>query len=104
MKFRVVFRERPNEQGEQGDNPASFLDSQLDDQTVLDAVRVERTGPGSLHSSDLLEEDDAFMMGHEVWEYDVADGKEDDFKDAMANSGVVLEYEALDTSSELDFT
>ena len=96
MRFRVVFRERPNQQGDQGDDPASFLDTQLDDQTVLDAVRVERSGPPSLHSSDILEEDDAFMMGDEVWEYEVADGKEDEFKDALANSGVVMEYEAIE--------
>ncbi len=101
MKFRVVFRERPNQQGEQADNPAGFLDTQLDDQTVLDAVRVERTGPESLHSSDILEEDDSFLMGSEVWEYDVAEGKVQDFKDALANSGTVMEYEAMESADEL---
>lgn len=101
MKYRVVFRERPNQQGEKADDPASFLDTQLDDETVLDAVRVERTGPESLHSSDILEEDDAFLLGSEVWEYDVAEGKEQEFKDALKNSGMVMEYEALESSGDL---
>jgi hypothetical protein len=101
MKYRVIFRSRSNQQGEAAEDPASFLDVQLDDQTVLDAVRVERTGPDSMHSSDVLEEDDAFLMGSEVWEYDVADGKDGAFIDALKNSEVVMEYEALESSGDL---
>lgn len=101
MKYRVIFRERPNQQGDQADDPASFLDTQLDDETVLDAVRVGRLEPDSLHSSDILEEDDAFLAGSEIWEYDVAEGKEQEFKDALQNSGVVMEYEALESSGDL---
>lgn len=104
MKYRVVFRERSNQQGDKGDDPASFLDTQLDGDTVLDAVRVGRIGPDSLHSSDILEEDDAFLLGSEIWEYDVAEGRDQEFKDALKNSGVVMEYEALESSNELGLT
>jgi len=101
MKYRVVFKSRSDQQGKAADAPASFLDAQLDDDTVLDALRVERTGPDSMHSSDILEEDDGFLMGSEVWEYDVAEGKERAFIDALKNSEVVMEYEALESSGDL---
>lgn len=102
MKYKVVFRERSDETGEKADEPASFLDTQLDDETVIDAVFVGRNRPDALHSSDALEEDDAFLsVGTEVWEYDVAEGKDQEFKDALRNSGMVMEFEPLETSSEL---
>ena len=102
MKYRVVFRERSDGAGEKADDPASFLDTQLDDETVLDAVLIGRNGPDALHSSDSLEEDDAFLsLGSEIWEYDVADGKDQDFKDAMLNSGMVMEFEPLGSSDEV---
>ena len=101
MKYKVVFRERSDESGEKADDPASFLDTQLDDETVLDAVLVGRNSPDGLHSSDLLEEDDSFLsLGTEIWEYDVADGKDQAFKDALRNSGMVMEFEALDAGGE----
>lgn len=102
MKYRVVFRERSDEAGEKADDPPSFLDAQLDDDTVLDAVFVGRNRPDALHSSDVLEEDDAFLsIGTEVWEYDVAEGKDEDFKNALLNSGMVIEFEPLESSDEL---
>lgn len=105
MKYRVVFRERSDQAGEKADDPPSFLDAQLDDETVLDAVFVGRTRPDGLHSSDMLEEDDAFLsLGSEIWEYDVAEGKDDDFKNALLNSGMVMEVEPLESSDELGVT
>jgi len=102
MKYRVVFRERSDRAGERADNPPSFLEPELDDETVLDAVFVGRTTPDALHSSDLIEEDDEFLsLGAEIWEYDVAEGKDDDFKDALRNSGMVMEFEPLESSDEL---
>ena len=102
MKYKVVFRERSDEAGEKADDPASFLDTQLDDETVLDAVLVGRNSPDGLHSSDAMEEDDSFLsLGSEVWEYDVAEGKDQEFKDALRNSGMVMEFEPLESSSEL---
>lgn len=80
MKYRVVFRERADRTGEKADDPASFLDAQLDGETVLDKSFIGRLGPEALHSSDLMEEDDAFLsLNGEIWEYDVAEGKDQDF-------------------------
>lgn len=105
MKYRVVFRERSDQRGEKADEPSSFLDTQLDDETVLDAVFVGRTEPDALHSSDVIEEDDGFLsLGSEIWEYDVAEGKDEDFKNALLNSGMVMEVEPLESSDELGVT
>jgi hypothetical protein len=101
-RYRVVFRERSNQEGEKADDPASFLDTQLDDETVLDARFVGRNEPEALHSSDRIEEDDGFLgVTTEVWEYDVVDEKDNDFKAALQNSGMVLEFEPLDSDEEL---
>ncbi len=44
-----------------------------------------------------MEEDDSFLsIGTEVWEYDVAEGREREFTDALKNSQMVVEYEALE--------
>lgn len=102
MKYRVVFRERTNEDGEKADDPASFLEPELEDDVVLDARFVGRLQPDALHVSDRMEEDDAYMgVTAEIWEYDVADGKEQDFKDALQNSGMVMEFDELESSDEL---
>lgn len=98
----MVFRERSDRAGKRADNPPSFLEPELDDETVLDAVFVGRTAPDALHSSDVLEEDDEFLsLGSEIWEYDIAEGKDEDFKAALGNSGMVMEFEPLESSDEL---
>jgi len=102
MKYRVVFRERSDREGEKADDPASFLDAELDDETVLDARFVGRIRPDALHSSDDMEEDDAFLsVSPEIWEYDVADGRDEQFKDALVNSGVVMEFQPLEEEDEV---
>lgn len=105
MKYRVVFRGRSDESGERADNPPSFLEPELEDGIVLDAALVGRLQPDALHSSDRLEEDDDFLsIGDEIWEYDVAEGRDQDFKDALANSGMVIEFEPLESGNELGLT
>jgi hypothetical protein len=102
MKYRVVFRERSDRRGDRADNPPSFLEPELDDETVLDAVFVGRTEPDALHSSDRMEEDDEFLsLGAEIWEYDIAEGKDEDFKAALQNSGMVMEFEPLEEADEI---
>ena len=102
MKYRVVFRERSNEEGERADDPPSFLIPELDDETVLDQRLVGRLRPDALHSSDALEEDDAFLsISPEIWEYDVTDGREQDFENALRNSGMVMEFEQLDSTDDI---
>ena len=105
MKYRVVFRERSNQDGEKADDPPSFLEPELEDGVVLDAVSVGRVEPEALHSSDRIEEDDGFLgLTSEIWEYDIADGRESDFEDAMRNSGMVMEFERLEDADDLGLT
>ena len=102
MKYRVVFRERSDERGEKADSPSNMLESELDDETVLDARFVGRVTPDALHSSESIEEDDGFLsISPEIWEYDVAEGKDEAFKDALRNSGAVMEFDALEAEDEL---
>lgn len=62
-----------------------------------------RTQPDALHSSEQIEEDDEFLsLGAEIWEYDVAEGKGQDFKDALRNSGMVMEFELLEEGTKQD--
>ena len=87
--------ERTDEKGRATERPSEFLDTQLSDGVVLDASIVEREQPPSLHT-DSLEEDDSFLsMQTEAWDYDVADDRQQEFIDAMRNSGVVADYQVL---------
>lgn len=102
MKYRVIFRERSDRLGEKADDPSSYLDTQLADGVVLDSAFVGRLEPPSVHSSDVMEEDDSFLsLSGEIWEYDVAPGRDDDFKAALQNSGMVMEFEPLESSGEV---
>jgi hypothetical protein len=44
-----------------------------------------------------MDEDDAFLaIGTEVWEYEVASGREQEFIDSLELSEKVLQYEQVD--------
>jgi len=78
-------------------NPPAFVEPELMDGIVLDAVFVERLEPEGLHGNEEMDEDDDFLSTvTEVWEYDVADGREREFEDALKNSQMVIEYETLE--------
>ena len=40
-------------------------------------------------------------FGTEIWEYDLAEGRDDEFKFALVNSGVLLESEEIETEPEV---
>jgi hypothetical protein len=103
MTYRIVFRERSDETGERADNPPSFLDSELEDGVVLDARFIARLESAAQHNSDRLEEDDGFLARStaEIWEYDIADEQWKVFEDAIRNSGMVMEFERLDSANEM---
>jgi len=102
MKYQVTFRERSDAEGKPTENPPSFLEPELVDGVVQDAVFVQRIEPEAIHSQEVMDEDDAFLsIGTEVWEYDVAEGREQEFIDALKNSQMVVEYEALDDAGQL---
>lgn len=103
MKYSVTFKERVGGDGEPTENAAGQLDAELADGLVLDAVFVERIEPESLHSSETMEEDDDFLsIVTEIWEYDVADGRDAEFLDAARNSSVVMEVTSLDEMMDTD--
>ncbi len=97
MKYRVTFVERTDGRGNPSENPPEFVEPELTDGVVLDAVFVERFEPDNLHNEEVMEEDDSFLsVGTEVWEYDIAEGRDREFIDALKNSQMVIDYEALE--------
>ena len=93
--YKVTFTKRFNSEGEEGDRPESFV--QVLDGVVLNAAKAEVIEPAGLHSQEVMDEDDAFLsIGTEVWEYEVADGRQQEFIDALEQSRKVLQYEEMD--------
>lgn len=77
MKYQVTFRERTDGKGNPSENPPEFVEPELTDGVVLDAVFVERIEPDNMHVQEVMDEDDDFLsIGTEVWEYDIAEGRE----------------------------
>ncbi len=101
MTYRVVFAKRSQSDGtESVIDPSSELDVYLPDGVVAEKNFVERFEPAAQHSQEVLDEDDAFlgMATAEVWEYDVVDGRAQEFEDAMRNSQTVMEFEVTDNT------
>lgn len=102
MKYQVIFRERTDGVGNPVENPPAFVEPELMDGIVLDASFVERLEPESLHVQEIMDEDDSFLsIGTEVWEYDIAEGREKEFVEALENSQMVIDYELLNDSGQL---
>jgi hypothetical protein len=102
MRYRVAFARRFQSDGnESALNPTSELDAELADGIVADKVFVSRFDPESKHDQEVLDEDDAFLgsAAAELWEYDIVDGSEQDFLDAVRNSETVMEYTVVDEDS-----
>ncbi len=97
MKYRVAFKERTDGNGRPSENPPDYVELDLLDGVVLDKAFVERIEPAAMHSQETMDEDDSFeSVGTEVWEYDIAEGRDQEFIDALVNSGMVMEYEPLE--------
>jgi hypothetical protein len=97
--YRVTFRKRFNQQGEGADSPVTFLN--LADGVVLDSTVVGDIEPENLHGEEDMEEDDDFLsLGTEMWDFDVAEHAQQEFKDALVNSGMVIEFEELDEEDD----
>ena len=93
--YKVTFRKRFNADGAPADDPASFV--RVSDGVVVDARVAEQTEPGAMHPQEVMDEDDNYLsLGTEVWEYEVADGRDQEFVDALRNSRMVLDYETVD--------
>lgn len=91
MTYEVTFRKRFDGEGEGSDKPETFV--LAPDGVILDARLSQTNDPPAKHSQEVLDEDDNFeSLGTEVWEFDVADGREDEFIAALENSRMVLQY------------
>ena len=73
---------------------------------IEDAQVVEQIEPDSVHSEESMDEDDDFLpFGSEIWEFVVGENRDDEFKTALDQSGVVLEYDVIDDDEdEIDTT
>jgi hypothetical protein len=97
MRYRVAFAKRFETDGEASRiDPTKFLD--LPEGIVQEKVIVENLEPESMHSQEVMDEDDSFLAraAAEVWEYEVTDGREGEFVAALVGSGTVMEYDRLD--------
>src|SRR5262249_14118030 len=99
MRYRVTFMERTGGAGQPSEFPPDYVAIEVSDGVVLEKNFVERTAPSALHSEERLEEDDDFLsIGSETWDYDIADGREREFLDAVRNSQIAMECVELDSS------
>lgn len=99
MKYKVTFRQRFDPEGQPNDEPEEVFSAP--DGVVLDAEFVERIEPPSLHVEEVMEEDDNFLaFGTATWVYDVAEGREEEFRNALMESQLVLDIEELTDTPE----
>ena len=106
MRYRVTFRRRFNELAEPLNDPESLLDP--GDGVVVEQEFLETVEPAGLGVAEDLNDgagsqasnDNGFLaFGTETWVYEVAEGREKEFLDALAESQVVLDYEELPDES-----
>jgi len=103
MRYRVLFMERTGADGERSEEPVNYLEPELEDGVVKEAVFIERTKPLAMHSQEVMDEDDNFLsVGSEVWEYDIEDGRDREFLEAAKNSQMVLECDVVEETSDAD--
>ncbi len=98
MRYRVTFMERTGGNGKPSEFPPDYVEIGTPDGVVLDKVFVEQAEPLAMHNQDALDEDDDFLsVGSESWDYEIADGRVDEFMAALKNSRMALECVELDS-------
>jgi hypothetical protein len=106
MKYKVTFRKRFNQEGEPADDPKSLVTPE--DGVIEDAELVEILEPAGLGVAEDLNEgsgsqesnDNGFLnLGTETWVFDVREGREKEFTDALVESQVVLGFEEVPDES-----
>jgi hypothetical protein len=106
MKYKVTFRKRFSPEGEPADDPKALVSPE--DGVVEDEEFVEMLEPAGLGVAEDLNEgsgseesnDNGFLcLGTETWVYDIAEGREKDFTDALVESRVVLSFEEIPDES-----
>jgi hypothetical protein len=97
MRYRVTFMERTGATGQPSEFPPGYVAIEAAEGVVLDRTFVDRTEPEALHGVEELDEDDSFLsVGSETWDYEIADGRQDEFLDALKNSRIAMECVPLD--------
>lgn len=100
MTYRVTFMERTGASGQPSESPPDYVAIEVPDGVVIEKTFVERTAPDAMHNEESLEEDDNFLsVGSETWDYIVAEGRQQDFLDAVKNSQMAMECIPLDDDS-----
>ena len=106
MKYKVTFRKRFSAEGEPADDPKSLISPE--DGVIQDEELVEIIEPAGLGVAEDLNEgsgsqesnDNGFLnLGTETWVFDIAEGREKEFTDALVESRVVLDYEEVPDES-----
>jgi|ERR1043166_7409335 hypothetical protein len=98
MTYRVTFMERTNGAGQPSEFPPDYLAIEVPDGVILDKTYVERDEPTAVHVEESLDEDDSFMsIGSETWDYEIANGREQEFLDAVKNSRMAMECIPLES-------
>ena len=84
--------ERTGASGNPTEFPPDYVAIDLPDGVVCETVFVERTAPQALHSGETIEEEDSFLsVGTETWDYEITDGREEEFLAARKNSQMAIE-------------
>jgi len=97
MRYRVTFMERTDAKGQPSEAPPDYVAIDVADGVIVDRAFVERTEPNAVHSEEQLEEDDDFLsVGSETWDYEVENGREDEFLAAVKNSQMAMECEPIE--------
>jgi len=96
MRYRVTLVERTNAAGEPSEVPSACVEIQAADGMILDKAQVERDEPLAMHNEESLEEDDSFLsVGSEIWDYEIADGRDREFLEALQKSKTAIEFVPL---------
>jgi hypothetical protein len=101
MKFLVTFKERTGADGQPSEDAPDEAALEIPDGVILDRTFVQRTVPDAMHNEEVLDEDDDFLsLSAETWEYDIADGRQQEFLDAVKVSETAMECVPLDDDSD----
>jgi len=97
MRYRVTFVERTNAAGQPTEVAPDCVEIQAADGVILDKAMVERDEPLAMHNEESLEEDDSFLsVGSETWDYEIAEGRDREFLEALQKSKTAIEFVPLD--------
>ena len=106
MKYQVTFRKRFTPEGEPADDPRSLVETV--DGVIEDEEFIEIIEPAGMGVAEDLNEgtgsqesnDNGFLgLGTETWVFDIAEGREKEFTDALVESRVVLDFEEVPDES-----